>query len=293
MAAEAHEPLRASVVVPVRDGAARLRALLDALDAQTFARERFEVVVAANGSRDDSAAVARAAGASVVELPRPNRAAARNAGAAAARSERIAFLDADCVPESGWLEALIAGLDEAELAGGAVKLEAGSPPNGWERLDLLWRFDQERNVAQGWSVSANLAIRRAAFETLGGFDPGYRHVGEDVDLCVRARECGFRLAYVPGAVVRHEAERTARPALRRGFVQGYASNQHHHRFGGLPGWRHWRHPRPALAGDWALRRWADPTALPAGERRALLWRARLEYGARVLGSGWAELRRAR
>jgi hypothetical protein len=55
------------------------------------------------------------------------------------------------------------------------------------------------------------------------------------------------------------------------------------------GWCYWRHPRPAIAGDWALRRFgADPVA-----HRELLGIARAEYAARVAGSAWAELRRAR
>jgi GT2 family glycosyltransferase len=134
-----------------------------------------------------------------------------------------------------------------------------------------------------------LGVTRSAFAAAGGFDPTYRHIGEDVDFCLRAREAGQPLSFCPGAVVRHGAESRASSILRRAVIHGFSSNQHAYRWPGIVGWRHWRHPRPALAGDWALRRFG-PAAV---NERDLIWPARAEYAARVLGSVWAELRRAR
>jgi len=276
-------------VIPVRDGALTLPALLDALDAQTFVRDRFEVVVVDNGSRDGSGALARERGVRVVEEPRPNRARARNRGVDAATGPAIAFTDADCVPAPGWLSALSASLAGAPLAGGAVELVTAERPSRWEQLERLWRFRQEAAVAQGWAATANLGVRRDAFLAVAGFDPDFRHIGEDVDFCLRARAAGYTLAWCPAAVVRHHAEVTALAVIRRGVIHGYSSNQHAHRWQGDYGWRHWRHPRPSVSGDWALRRFGDGAA----EQRELLGAARAEYAARVVGSVWAELRRAR
>lgn len=278
-----------SVIVPVRDGAASLPALLDGLAGQTYGPERFEVVVVDNASRDASARVAREHGARVELEPVPGRARARNRGAELARAPAFAFIDADCVPAPTWLEALAGCLQAAPLVAGAVELVTGEPPNRWERLERLWRFDQERDVASGWAASANLGVTRSAFAVAGGFDPTYRHIGEDVDFCLRARRAGAPLRYCPGAVVRHGAESTASAIVRRAVLHGYSSNQHAHRWPGVVGWRHWRHPRPALSGDWALRRFGTAAL---GERD-LIWPARAEYAGRVAGSLWAELRRAR
>lgn len=276
-------------MVPVRDGALTLPALLDALEAQTVARDRFEVIVVDNGSRDGSGALARERGALVADEPRPNRARARNRGVDAAVGRVIAFTDADCVPAPGWLAALSACLDQVPLAAGAVELVTADRPSRWEQLERLWRFRQEAAVAQGWAATANLGVRRDAFLAIAGFDPAYRHIGEDVDFCLRARAAGFPLAWCPQAVVRHRAEATALAVLRRAVIHGYSSNQHARRWPGDYGWRHWRHPRPAVAGDWALRRFGDGAA----GHRELLIAARVEYAGRVIGSAWAELRRAR
>jgi GT2 family glycosyltransferase len=280
-----------SVVVPVRDGAGSLAALLASLATQTLAGERFEVVVVDNGSRDGAAAaVARAAGAIVVRESWANRARARNVGVAAASAPLIAFTDGDCRAGTTWLEAVVACLERAPLVAGPVVVDATADPGRCERLEGLWRFDQETNVrASGWAASANLGVRRRVYEAIGGFDPAYRQIGEDVDLCLRARAAGHELAYCPDAVVHHDPETRLRPILGRAFRHGWSSNQHHHRLPMAVGWRYWRHPRPALFGDWALRsRGGDPRT--DGD---LLWLARAEYAARVLGSALAELRRVR
>ncbi|HEY5198164.1 MAG TPA: glycosyltransferase [Solirubrobacteraceae bacterium] len=280
-----------SVVVPVRDGAASLPALLSSLDAQTLPADRFEVVIVDNGSRDDETArVARAAGAVVCSESWSNRARARNVGVAAAASPLIAFTDADCRVAPGWLDGVVACLEHAPLVAGPVLVDPTATPGRCERLEGLWRFDQETNVRQShWAASANLGARRAALETIGGFDPAYLQIGEDVDLCLRARAAGYELAYCAAAVVHHDPETRLWPILTRAYRHGWSSNQHHHRLPIAVGWRYWRHPLPAVRGDWALRsRGGDPHT--DGD---LVGLARVEYAARVLGSACAELRRAR
>jgi GT2 family glycosyltransferase len=113
-----------------------------------------------------------------------------------------------------------------------------------------------------------------------------------VDFCFRAREAGFSLAYCPGATVEHEGERELRPFLRRFFLHGYSNNQAYYRLGS--GVRAWRNPAPALAGDRALREYGHaPDRFAPGEWRRMARLARLGYGARLAGSLWSELRRAR
>jgi GT2 family glycosyltransferase len=255
--------VHASVIIPARNAARVLPRTLAALgDA--------DVVVVDNGSTDTTAATARANGARVVTEPRPNRGRARNAGARATGAPLLAFLDADCVPDPGWLAALTACLAEHELAGGRVIVEGGG-------FDAAWRLKQETTITrEGWSGAGNLGIRRELFVRLGGFDERFTHAAEDVDLCLRAGS----IAYCPDAVVRHPAATTARQIVARGFRHGYGSAQ-------LGTRRDWRHPRPLLFGDWALRRFG------LEDRDDLKWLARADYAGRVAGSLWADVRRAR
>lgn len=284
-------PLDISVVVPVRDGADSLGALLSSLAAQTLEADRFEVVIVDNGSHDERPAeVARANGAIVVSESWANRARARNVGVAAAGARLIAFTDGDCRVAPAWLAELVRCLGRAPLVAGPVVVDATAEPGPCERLEALWRFDQEKNVREShWAASANLGARRSVLEAIGGFDPAYLQIGEDVDFCLRARAAGHELAYCGKAIVHHDPETRLPPILGRAFRHGWSSNQHHHRLPMAVGWRYWRHPGPALRGDWALiSRGGDPAV--DGD---LLWLARAEYAARVVGSAAAELRRIR
>jgi GT2 family glycosyltransferase len=284
--------LEISVIIPVRNGAGSIPSLLASLDAQTLPRDRFEVIVVDNDSSDDTAKVAAAHGATVVREPIANRSRARNKGADAARARLYAFTDADCVADPRWLEALFESRDLAPLVAGEVRTRVSNSPNSIERFEALWRFGQAAWVKQGWAATANLLVRAEAFEVIGGFDETWRHIGEDADFCVRARDAGFGLAYCPEAIVDHDGERELGPFLRRFFRHGYSVNQAFYRLG--LGQRAWRNPLPAIAGDRALRLYGyTPDTFDPVEWRRMVRLARAGYGARVLGSVWAELTRAR
>jgi glycosyltransferase involved in cell wall biosynthesis len=281
-----------SVIVPVRNGAASLPPLLRSIAAQTLARDRFEVIVVDNGSTDGTAEVAADHGAEVVSEPVPNRSRARNRGASVARAPLYAFTDADCVADSRWLEALLRCAPSAPLVAGEVKLRVSERPNAIERFERLWRFGQAAWVEQGWAATANLLVEARAFHAIGGFDVTWRHIGEDVDFCLRAGAAGFSLSFCADALVDHQGEREWRPFLRRFLLHGYSANQAYYRF--EMGARAWERPLPALVGDRALRDLGhSPERFDRAEWRRMAHLARLGYGARVVGSVWAELRHAR
>lgn len=102
-----------SVVIPVRDDATELRVCLERLALQSVAP--LEVVVVDNGSTDDSAAVARAAGARVVAEPRPGIPHAAATGYDAARGDVIARLDADSRPGPEWVARVAEAFTEADV----------------------------------------------------------------------------------------------------------------------------------------------------------------------------------
>jgi len=281
-----------SVIIPVKDGAGSIPVLLDSLAAQTLDPDRFEVIVVDNASRDGTARIARERGATVVEEPIANRSRARNRGAREARADRFAFIDADCVAAPEWLDGMRRCAGRAPLLAGAVRVTTAEPPNAIERFEALWRFDQESWVRQGWAATANMCVERTAFEAVGGLDETYRHIGEDVDFCVRATRAGYPLGYCADAVVTHDAEQRMWPLLRRSWAHGYSGNQALYRLG--LGYRAWRQPGPLLRGSDALRLYGwQPDAFDRAEWRRMARLAQASYAARVVGSAWSELRRAR
>jgi GT2 family glycosyltransferase len=281
-----------SVIVPARNSAESLPPLLRSLESQTLPRERFEVIVVDNGSSDGTGEVAERHGATVVRDQIANRSRARNRGVEAAASDLYAFTDADCVAQPEWLAELLTCAPSAPLVAGEVKLRTSERPNAIERFEVLWRFGQAAWVKQGWAATANLLVHADAFAAIGGFDETWRHIGEDVDFCFRARDAGYALSYCPSALVDHNGESELRPFLRRCFRHGYSANQAFYRFG--VGHRAWRDPLPALAGDGALRRYGQaPDGFDPAEWRRMSRLARGGYAARVAGSVWAEVLRAR
>ena len=207
-----------SVVVPTRDGAARLPRLLAALDAQDL-DEPYDVVVVDDGSRDTTPRVLEAL---LTRLAVPVRvirfavsrgpAAARNAGWQAASAPVIAFTDDDCAPEKDWLRALVAGLDDADVAQGRTELD----PDQDDNHGPFSHFVGVRSES-GYYETCNIAYRRTALEAVGGFDERFRHpFGEDTDLAWRVKAAGGRTVFVSDAVVLHDVvPQTYRQHLRR------------------------------------------------------------------------------
>jgi cellulose synthase/poly-beta-1,6-N-acetylglucosamine synthase-like glycosyltransferase len=190
-------PPEVSVVVPTHSRPAGLARLLAALREQTLAGERFEVVVVDDGSDPPAQA---GDGARVVRHERARGpAAARNAGWREAGAPLVAFVDDDCVPAPGWLDAILAAGDgDAAVVQGPVEHRGEVTP-----------LDHTIEVAgpSRLCVSANIAYARALLERTGGFDETLRRAGEDVELGTRALAAGGELRWAPEARVEHEVRR--------------------------------------------------------------------------------------
>jgi glycosyltransferase involved in cell wall biosynthesis len=192
-----------TVIVPARDAEATIGRTLAGLEAQRGFGD-FEVLVVDDGSRDGTRALASAAPVvtEVLDGGANGPAAARNAGAARARGDRLAFLDADCEPAPGWLDAGAGALADVDLAQGKVCPRPGVAVGPFDRT--LWVTG-----ASGLFESANLFVRRSTFEGIGGFESWLRprrgiELGEDVWLGWRARRAGARTAFCERALAWHE-----------------------------------------------------------------------------------------
>jgi hypothetical protein len=178
--------------VPVKNDAVRLRRCLESLRLAA-AGQNTELIVADNGSTDDSRRVAEAAGASVLHLPGLKVGELRNEAARHSAAPVLAFVDSDHEVRPGWAAAALE-LFAAEPSIGGVGAPYDSPADGtWvQRMyDALRGNVRGRRDVQ-WLGSGNLAVRRDAFLALGGFD-GRLEACEDVDLCQRLRAAGFRI----------------------------------------------------------------------------------------------------
>lgn len=204
----------AAVIIPHFEDIVRLSRCLDALMCDA-AIEQVEVVVVDNGSVGDVDAVVGAhPHVRLVRESERGAAAARNRGVAETVAPRLFFLDCDCIPESGWIDAGLEALHTADIVGGAIVLFDETPPprSGAEAFETVFAFHQRDYVERkGFSVSANLLTWRVLFDRIGGFING---VSEDVEWCHRAVAAGGRLVFAPDVRVRHPT-RSDYHALRR------------------------------------------------------------------------------
>jgi len=148
---------------------------------------------------------------------------ARNRGAARANTEWLVFIDADTEPEPGLLSAYFAEAPATStgiLAGAIVDIlpTDGSDPSASSRRAVArGHMDQAVTLERPgfpYAQSANCAIRRDAYRTVGGFDEEAR-AGEDADLCFRIEAAGFGLESRPQAIVSHRARAELRDSLRQ------------------------------------------------------------------------------
>jgi mycofactocin system glycosyltransferase len=216
-----------TAVVPVLDGGARLGELVGALASEG------PVIVVDDGSRDGSAERAERAGARVIRHDSPRGpAAARNAGLTVARTDLVAFIDADCEVAPGWRRGL-AGLLVADPELALVAPRVRSAPGG----SALARYEEhgspldlgphaslvgpERRIP--YLPAAALLARRDALLELGGFDESMRF-GEDVDLVWRLLAAGKRVRYAPSREVSHRPRPTvvALASQRAGYGRSAA-----------------------------------------------------------------------
>ena len=138
----------------------------------------------------------------------------RNLAVATATGDVIVFTDAGCVPDEDWLGRLVAPIaDEGEAVTAGPARADGPSIYGTE---TNWESGEGQYVVAAPTI--NLAFRRDVFDSVGGFDESFG-AGEDLDFTWRAVDAGYRIRWVPGAVVRHEWGTAARQ-LRRSFNYG-------------------------------------------------------------------------
>jgi GT2 family glycosyltransferase len=204
-----------SVIVPFFGDEAAASLTMSALRVLVL-REGDELLVADN--TEGGALAARFAEGFATSAKRQPY-SARNEAAVRAAGEWLLFTDADCRPRADLLDAYF-----DPPPGEAVGALAGEIVAAGEGATLAQRYAADRRLLSSelflahpykpMGVTANLLVRRAAFEAVGGFAEGIRS-GGDADLCWRLQDAGWAIEHRPHAVVAHEHRATVRALLRQ------------------------------------------------------------------------------
>jgi len=213
----------ATVILCVRNAAPTLDRQLAALQAQDL-RDPWELVVVDNGSTDASRAVAgnwahRIPTMRIVDEPEIGANRARNRGLREARSESIAFCDADDEVSPWWLREIVAALGCFDLVGGALEPERLNGPDA-PRTVCLQQTGLPEAFGWKWAVGANLALRAEVADALGGFDPAFVAGSDDTDFCLRAQYAGFSIGFAPAAVASYRIRSSPIAIMRQRVSYG-------------------------------------------------------------------------
>lgn len=197
-----------SVVIPHFNQEDYLRTCLERLRAQKGCTANVEIIVVDNGSRRMPDAVC--AEFPVVRLLSetiPGPGPARNRGAGVAQGDVLAFIDADCHADPGWLSAIEATFDDPamQIIGGDVRVGYAVPgrPSFIEPYEAIYSYRNNEHIAQGYSGTGNLATRPEILCHVGPF--AGIEVAEDYDWGLRAGALGYRTCYVEAMIVYHPA----------------------------------------------------------------------------------------
>jgi glycosyltransferase involved in cell wall biosynthesis len=209
------------VIVPVFNDPQGLARCLERLEAQTYPKDSYEVVVVDNGSSESvDPVVRRFSQARLVSEPRKGAYVARNAGVARSTGTVLAFTDADCLPFADWLEkgvGALLGTPSCAQVGGAVELYPRDlrRRTAVETYELIRAFPQQQYIEiDHYAVTANMFTLRSIYELVGPFDERM-FSGGDNEWGQRLHDRGLVQVYCEGARVRHPARRSFRALYKK------------------------------------------------------------------------------
>ncbi len=215
------EASSASIIIPTFNGAARIGNCLDSLVKQTAGRN-VEILVVDDGSTDNTPNVVR--GYSSVRLitqANAGPASARNRGAMEARGKILLFTDDDCVPMPDWLEAMLGPFKDQEVVGakGVYRTHQRSLAARFVQIEYE---DKYRLMAGLPSIdfidTYSAAFRRDRFLEMTGYDTSFPVAcAEDIELSYRMSARGWKMKFVPAAIVYHTHPDTLSRYLKKKY----------------------------------------------------------------------------
>ena len=200
-----------SVIIPHYNQEDQLRICLSALDAQRGVTAAVEIIVVDNASRRMPEAICAAwPDVRLLSEKTPGPGPARNLGAAAAKGDVLAFIDADCHAHPDWLHHIEQAFanPHTQILGGDVQVGYVDPtkPTFLEPYEAIYSFRNREYIFKGFSATCNLAMRPTILRHVGPF-AGIA-IAEDRDWGLRSKALGYRTEYVAPMIVYHPARRS-------------------------------------------------------------------------------------
>ena len=223
-----------SVIIPVYNDCDRLKQCLEILDAQTYPKQSYEVIVIDNNSTDDIRSIVDGFEQATYEFePVPGSYSARNKGLGVAKGDILGFTDSDCAPAANWIEQGVANILKypgCGLVAGRIDFSFQDPhnPHPVELYDSLYFLQQEKYVEEDhFGATANVFTTRQIFDTVGKFNATLKS-GGDREWGERVYAAGYKQIYAADVKIAHPARASFQELnkkLRRVYKGGFYINK--------------------------------------------------------------------
>jgi GT2 family glycosyltransferase len=224
------EPLFFSIIIPTYNRPEQLAKCLQSVVELDYPHEHFEVIVVDDGSQmsleDVVFSFRQFINITLLRQPNSGPATARNAGANQAKGKFLAFTDDDCKLEPKWLKTLAKGFVNSEnmmIGGYTVNILINNLYSiaSQTLIDYLYKDYDYDTAKVKFFTSNNFALTAKGFNCLGGFDTNFPlAAGEDREFCERWQHKGYKMIYIPEAIVYHSHELTLTKFSRQHFNYG-------------------------------------------------------------------------
>jgi len=199
-----------SFIIPALNEAAILFRLLDSIKGlnKTTHLHVHEIILVDAASTDGTVALARKNGCSIISTKAGHVSASRNLGAAQATGDILAFIDADCELPPNWLEVIAKEMQQDNIVAAGATMAINQINTTWVERAWFELAHQQRELTTtsdvDWLATFNLAVKKAAFDHIGGFDESLVTC-EDVDFGYQLSSLG-RLRLISSCGVIHHGE---------------------------------------------------------------------------------------
>jgi GT2 family glycosyltransferase len=236
---------RVSVVVCSFNGGRTIEECLDSLMRLNY--PDLEIIVVNDGSTDKTPEIASRYPVRLINTENEGLSAARNTGMRAATGSIVAYTDDDAIVDPDWLYYIVSGMQASNYA--AIGGPNFTPPSDGKMAQciacspgnptyVLLHNEEAEHIA-----GVNMAFQKEVLERIGGFDPIFRRAGDDVDICWRIQEAGYKIGFSPSAIVWHHRRPSIKTYLKQqsgyGFAESLLYKKHPHMFN-LAGYIKWR-----------------------------------------------------
>ena len=202
-----------SIIICSYNRAGLLKQALHSLTQQSYNRKHYEIIVVDDGSEDNTFNVCDDLCSELPNLKYISTGAnngvanARNIGFKAARGNYILFIDDDCIAAKNWVEQMVNALKREAIVTGVL---VSTFTNYFKLCHNIAQFHNfmpgQKKGPNEFIIGANMGFKRSVLEELNGFNT-YLSTSEDMEFILRARMKGYRIFFVPDAVITHDPER--------------------------------------------------------------------------------------